>query len=101
MSENKFRTAQRKGDKSITITLPIKETGIKPGDDIMFEVISERTVLLTGVKKEEIHNELGTVDKIFRMLGLQNIVHYRLKNDDEIRESVTTDKKESTLCLSE
>lgn len=83
MSQSKIRIAQQKtsDDKSIYITLPIKETGISPGDSIMFEVVNKGTIILHKLRKGDIEESKSVYDKIISMLGIGK--HYELRDANE------------------
>ncbi len=93
MTVNNVRTAQKKGigDKSFYIILPIKETGIHPGDNIMFEVAAEGTILLRKMKKEEVEKKKSIGTKVLEILGLHE--------DYEIKEREQTDMKNNTSSI--
>lgn len=95
MTDN-IRRAQQKTekDKSIYITLPIKETGINPGDHIMFEIVNEK-IVLTKIKKEELEKEnfiILYINKLLQRFGLHTLYELRKRNEVNVEES--TDSSE-------
>ena len=83
-TKRNLRTAQIKSetDKSIYITLPIEETGISPGDSVMFETVKKGTVILHRLRKEDIEESKSIYDKLVDMLGIGK--RYELKDSNKL-----------------
>lgn len=79
------RLVQRKG-KSVYVNLPPEESGLREGDVVEFQVLSEGNILLRKLKHIDILRDASTVDKILNIFGLHN-QNYKLKDGEEIANS--------------
>ncbi len=85
--KSKLRIAQQKreGDKSIYLTLPVKETGIYPGDGVLYDVVESGKVILTKMKKEDIEKEnsiICYINKLLQAFGLHTDYELKKKVND-------------------
>lgn len=103
MTVNNVRTAQKKGigDKSFYIILPIKETGIHPGDNIMFEVAAEGTILLRKMKKEEVEKKKSIGTKVLEMLGLHEDYEIKEREQINMKSNISSVNIDNTSLVSE